>query len=98
MTHKLIALSSLVSPKMKLDFRKRSKMEFLQLVSMLITKRKIDVPLEVYPLANGKYYIADGVHRAKAAQLANMDVIDAVVYTDSKPFGATVPLKDVIVP
>lgn len=97
MQQQSIALNLLMSPKVKLDYRKRSKIEFSQFISMLRTKRKVDVPIEVYPLNTGKYYIADGVHRAKAAQLAKMEFIDAIVYTESKPFGPMIPLSDVIV-
>lgn len=92
-----IEISLLLSPKTELDYRKRSKGDFLQLVSILSVKRKVDVPIEVYPYSGGKYYIADGVHRAKAAELAQLSFIDAMVYTDSKPFGTAIPLKDVTV-
>lgn len=98
MRHELIQVSLLVSPKKEIDFRKRSKSDFLHLVSMLRTRRKVDVPIEVYRLNDGRYYISDGVHRAKAAELANLDFIDAIIYTDSKPYGTMIPLKDVIVP
>jgi ParB-like chromosome segregation protein Spo0J len=98
MQRQSIAISLLVSPKKELDYQKRNKFEFLQLVSKLRATRKVDVPIEVYPFKDGKYYIADGVHRAKAAELAKLDFIDAIIYTDSKPSGQTTPIKDVIVP
>ncbi len=93
-----ISPSLLLSPKKQLGFHKRSKVDFLHMVSQLKLTGKVNIPIEVYPLSDGRYYIADGVHRAKAAQLANLNVIDAIVYTDSKPIGVMVPLKDVIVP
>src|ERR1700712_5601338 len=97
MPHQPIALHLLVSPKAKLDYHKRSKIEFSNLITMIRAKRKVDSPIEVYPLGNGKFYIADGVHRAKAAELAGIQFIDAIIFTDSKPFGLMVPLCDVIV-
>ena len=98
MLRKTIAVNLLLSPKRELDFHKRSKAEFLQFVGSLRIKRKLDVPIEVYPLSNGKYYIADGVHRSKAAELANLEFIDALIYNDSIPVGPKIPLADLIVP
>lgn len=98
MQKKSIALHLLVSPKKELDYRKRSKAEFLQLVNNVRITKKVDVPIEVYPLSNGKYYIADGVHRAKAVQLAMLTHIDAIIYNDSIPFGPTTALNDIKVP
>lgn len=91
-----IPLASLQSPKPALDYRKRSKAEFINFVSEIKKYGNIE-PIEVYPLGTNRYYIADGVHRAKAAQLAGLLTIPANIFTDSKPMGQTTPLANVSV-
>jgi hypothetical protein len=96
--HQTVLVSLLISPKTQLDFQKRSKADFYLLVRTLLVTNKIDLPIEVYPVTNGQYYIADGVHRAMAAYLAGMQSVDAVIYSDSRPSGIMVPLASVVIP
>lgn len=42
-----------------------------------------------------KYYIQDGVHRAKGAMLAGKTSIIANLYSDSPPFGTAIQLRNV---
>jgi hypothetical protein len=69
MQRQVIPITTLLSPKMKPGFHKRSNACFFQLAGTLKTKRKSDVPVEVYSLSNVDYYVAEGVHRAKAPEL-----------------------------
>jgi hypothetical protein len=94
MNKQSIQINLLVSPKAQLDY-KMGKYAFGHMISDLRAKGRVDQPIEVYKLNSGKYYIANGVHRSKAAELAKLNTIDAFVFSDSAPFGPMTPLKDV---
>lgn len=88
-----IQLSKLLSPKANLDHQKRGKPAFLKLVQDF----KLGKPYEPITVCLSKdglnYFIQDGVHRAKAAQIAGRQDINAYVFRDSGPIGRTTPLS-----
>jgi hypothetical protein len=98
MQRKSIPIDLLQSPKSELDFAKRSIVDFYKYVAEIKSSPSSMEPISVYPLSSGKFYISDGVHRAKAAQLAGLDYVEAFVFTDSKPMGASFPLTEVHIP
>ena len=91
-----IPLNKLLSPKKHLDLKKRGASAFLQLVQQMRSGTKYE-PITVCAALGGLYYIQDGVHRSKAAELAGKKEIDAILFRDSNPSGIAVTLDKVTV-
>ena len=91
----LIPLEKIVSPKEAINYRTRTKTSFMAFVEAIRSNTVPVLPIEVYRLTDGRYYIADGINRAKATLLAGKKSIIADLHGKSKATDTFFPLAEV---